>query len=460
MDICQQSLSKFKAQLDYRPPQRRAGDEGNVVTPIIEQLLEILHFSRLDRIPLFTVNSSPNRKTTDIACRYPDAKENRFFTQQQDPLLLVEIKATNYQLSPGHKNYWDTVKQLKEQLLGSRATSASLGLISNGWGLQLFRRHHKVVHPVTPILELESGTAEQLANRLFSIIQSPQRGTIIGVYNNKGGIGKTTIVTNLGIVLAQQGQKVLLVDFDPNQADLTHLLDLKTVKSSVWDFLKGDRTLNSIVQQYTQGQGKSRVELDVIPADENFLESDDLKIQQDIRLENLRKQLLEAASNYDYILIDMPPNWRWFAKVGVLASDVLLIPANHIDKSSLQNLEDLVIKFLPQVEQWRAELNDSPVSLLPLVLNNYEHTSARAKNCEKLLDKIAQQHPAWKETFHHFFYPRKTKTWMGGGKPWLELPYLSEICRSPMESPKFVPAPLKYKKAKEAYESLIREVLR
>ncbi|MBL1179297.1 ParA family protein [Pantanalinema sp. GBBB05] len=455
MEICQNSLLKLKAQLDHRPQQRKPGDEGSTVTPIIEQLLETLNFGHLDRIPLFKVNSNPNRKT-DIACRYPDAAGNRFFTQQQDPLLLVEIKATKCQLSPDHKDYWETLRQLKEQLLGSRSTSTQFGLISNGWVLQLFRRHDKIIHPITPILELESDAVEHLAERLLNIIQSPRKGTIIGVYNNKGGIGKTTITTNLGIVLAQQGKKVLLVDFDPNQADLTHLFEFQAVEGHVWNFLKGDCPLNTVIKQYSQNQGKNKVKLDVIPAEGKFLELSDLRISQDIRLEYLRKQLVEAARDYDYILVDMPPNWRWFSQAGVLASDVLLVPANHIDRLSLQNLEELVIKFLPQIEEWRAEINDSPVSLLPLVLNRYQRTEAQARNCKSFLDKIISQNPQWKETFTHFFYTGNT--WMGMGTKWLELPYLVEICRSPLESPRFVPAPLKYKKAKQAYESLIREV--
>jgi len=182
MEICQEALSKFKIQLDHRPPQKKSGDEGNIVTPIIDRLLETLNFGNLDRVPLFKVNSSPVRKT-DIACRYPDAAGSRFFTKQKHPLLLVEIKATKSQISLDHNDYWDTLNQLKEQLLGNQATSAKFGLISNGWVLQLFRRHHKIIHPVTPILNLESDTAEQLVNRLFRIIHAPERGTIVGVYN-------------------------------------------------------------------------------------------------------------------------------------------------------------------------------------------------------------------------------------------------------------------------------------
>lgn len=468
MDINQAALSELQAILDQRPKQRNLGDEPTLVTPIIERLLEVLNFSHLDRVPFFKVNSNPVRKT-DLACRYPDANGTCFFSQQKDPLLLVELKATSHVFSCDKKYYWDVLSQTKEQLLGQNSASAKFGLISNGWELQLFRRHHKIIHPLTPILELNSETADQIARRLLRIIQTPERGTIIGIYNNKGGVGKTTTTTNLGIVLAQQDKRVLLVDLDPDQGDLTRLLDLQPVDRSFLNFLMGKQAFDEVRQTYIQGTGKKRIKLDVLPRDKKFVtfssdsNSSDINVSQTIGREFLRSKLLEVANNYDYILVDIPPNWRWLSQTGVLASDILLILANHLDRSSLENLEILVTEFLPDVEKWRSEMKpeDSPVSLLPLVLNRYQHTPAQERNCENLLKYISQRDPYWERTFNNFFYTKTSSMWgLSGQKRCIRLPYCVEIASAPLQGPKYVPAPLKYKKARDTYENLIREVIR
>lgn len=454
--ISEQALADLKLQLDSRPIDRGSGDEGNVVTPVIEKLLVTLGFGQLDRVPQFKANSKPPRKS-DIACRYPDGEGKNFFQQQKDPFLLVELKATGQQISFNSHQYWKAFAQLKEQLLGNNALSAQFGLISNGWELQLFKRFHKVVHPVTPILSINAQNAQEVSNCLLKILQEDKRGIIIGVYNNKGGIGKTTLTTNLGIVLAQNKQKVLLVDFDPNQADLTDLLQQRTVEGKVWDFLKGKVNAQSVIQHCSFNQGRQQVQLDLIPADKNFLKSSDGDINQEIRLDFLRSRLKVLAKDYDYILIDMPPNWRWFAQSGVLASDTLLVPASHIDRASLRNLEALVTDFIPEVNQWRSTFQEKEggPNLLPLVLNRYQHTDAQAKNCYKYLADIITKNKPWKDAFDNFFYIG-TK-W--GSKRCLELPYKIEICRAPLEGPKYIPAPLRYRRARQVYDHLIREIL-
>ncbi len=446
------AVAELQVQLAHRPEGRGSGDENTVVKPIIEKLLETIGFSSLDRVEQFKVNSKPSRRA-DFACRYPEQFKPPFFQSPIDPFLLVELKATNCQLSIEHKSYWQAFKQLKEQLLGNKSTSANFGLLSNGWELQLFRRHNKVVHPVTHILSLTLDNSIEVSKIILDIISEAKRGLIISVYNNKGGIGKTTTTTNLGIVLAQKGYKVLLVDFDPNQADLTRTFQLKPVKNEVWNSLKGSIPLSKVIQNITIGNRTQQICLGIVPADERFLEAKDSEIQQEIRLESLMQRLQDISKHYDYILIDTPPNWRWFAQAGTLASDVLLVPASPVNRFSLENLEDLVMKFMPIIGEWRKELNKGAPSLLPLVLNHYQATETQALNCKEILANIANRNPTHYKMFDNFFY-------IDGlfGKRFLELPYKVEICRAPFEAP-YLPAPLRYKRAREVYEHLIREVL-
>jgi cellulose biosynthesis protein BcsQ len=61
--------------------------------------------------------------------------------------------------------------------------------------------------------------------------------------------------------------------------------------------------------------------LGVLPADERFLEASDSEIRQEIRLEALMQRLQDISKQYDYILVDTPPNWRWFAQAGTWLTD-------------------------------------------------------------------------------------------------------------------------------------------
>ncbi|MDS3859955.1 ParA family protein [Thermosynechococcaceae cyanobacterium BACA0444] len=452
-----ESLQKLKAQLDHRPSEKQSGDESQVVTPIIERLLETVGFSHLDRITQFKCNDHPSLKT-DIACRLVDENGNSFFNNQKNPQIICEIKCTNYQLSNFHKQYWEVHKQLKSQLLGNYCKNTPIGVISNGWEIQLFRHDHKITHPLTPLIELNSETAEKVAEKFLQSIKAPKRGSIIGVYNNKGGIGKTTTVSNVGIVLAQNKRKVLLVDFDPNQGGLTKLLKLSTNQGNVWNYLKGITPLDSIIQSYSAGSGGNKVKLDVITADSRFLYDSETDIEQQIRPEFLRNKLLEAAKNYDYILVDMPPNWRWFAQVGLLSLDALLVPAHHNDWESIQNLESVITLFLPQVGQMRKMyLDEGMPALLPLVLNRYNATPAQSKNFRSLLDKIISSNPEYKQIFNNFFYV-ENHGFLSQNKRILELGYHVEIANAAMQD-NGVPGPIRYRKARDVYQSLIREVI-
>ena len=454
-EINPEALSRLKLQLEHRPIDKKGGTEANIVAPIVECLLETLGFGQLDRVKQYQAGTRP-RRTTDIACGYPDDSGQNLFARQCDPLMLVELKSTNYQLETQHRNFWESLTQLREQLTGNKSRTARFGLLSNGFEVQMFRRYKKIIHPVTPTLSLDVDSAEQVSKTLLNVLQKPQRGIIIGVYNNKGGIGKTTITTNIGLVLAQKNLKVLLVDFDPNQADLTNLLNVELADGEIVKYLNHEISLTEVIRHYSDEQGKQKVNLDVLPADQKFSELDDAEIRQKIRIEALRGCLLEASESYDYILVDMPPNWRWFAKTGVFSADALIVPANHIDRSSLNNLEDLVTKFIPEISQWRDDANDGSPFLLPLVLNRYQRTFAQDRNCKAFLDEVINRNSDWKEIFKHFFF---IQTGRFGGHRCLELSNRVEISRSPLEGPRFVPAPLRYKRAREEYEYLIKEVL-
>jgi chromosome partitioning protein len=123
---------------------------------------------------------------------------------------------------------------------------------------------------------------------------------IISLLNQKGGVGKTTSTVNIGHGLSLLGKKVLLLDLDP-QAHLTYSLGIKAheLEKTVFELLKGEATLDQVIQ--TAGA------MHVIPSTLD-LSGADIEFSSVAGRELLLKEALKKAHDYDFILIDCPPN--------------------------------------------------------------------------------------------------------------------------------------------------------
>ncbi|MEK6221622.1 MAG: ParA family protein [Chloroflexota bacterium] len=145
---------------------------------------------------------------------------------------------------------------------------------------------------------------------------------IYTILNQKGGVGKTTTTINLGAYLAYYGQRVLLVDADP-QANTTACLgiDKNTVTSGTYEaLLDADTAKDSVLHN-------ARLKLSILPATQDLAGAEIELISELAREQRLKDALKNIQDLYDYILIDCPPSLGLLTLNGMVAAqNGLLIP--------------------------------------------------------------------------------------------------------------------------------------
>lgn len=148
----------------------------------------------------------------------------------------------------------------------------------------------------------------------------------IAVCNQKGGVGKTTTTVNLGIGLAMQGKKVLLIDADP-QGDLT--ISLGWIDNDNIPITLADK-LTAIMQEKElkpfDGILHHIENVDVLPANLDLSAMDMSLVTTMSRETVMRNYINQVKSNYDYILIDCMPSLGMVTLNALSASDSVIIP--------------------------------------------------------------------------------------------------------------------------------------
>jgi len=145
---------------------------------------------------------------------------------------------------------------------------------------------------------------------------------IYTLVNQKGGVGKTTTTINLGAYLAQLGQRVLVVDLDP-QANATSCLgvDKLGVQGGTYEALLGDSNLASYILL------NERLKLSLLPSSPSLAGAEIELVDELAREVRLRKAILLVADKYDYVLIDCPPSLGLLTVNGLMAAmDGVIVP--------------------------------------------------------------------------------------------------------------------------------------
>jgi len=145
---------------------------------------------------------------------------------------------------------------------------------------------------------------------------------IYTLVNQKGGVGKTTTTINLGAYLAQLGQRVLVVDLDP-QANATSCLgvDKLGVQGGTYEALLGDANVTSYVLL------NERLRLSLLPSSPSLAGAEVELVDELAREMRLRKAIAPLANKYDYVLIDCPPSLGLLTVNGLMAAmDGVIVP--------------------------------------------------------------------------------------------------------------------------------------
>lgn len=168
----------------------------------------------------------------------------------------------------------------------------------------------------------------------------------IAVCNQKGGVGKTTTTVNLGVGLAMQGKRVLLVDADP-QADLTASLGWQDTDSL--DITISDK-LSDVIRdrnsEATSGILHHKENVDLLPANLELSAFEMSLVTAMSRETAMRKYLDTVKHNYDYIIIDCMPSLGMITLNALTAADSVIIPvqAQYLPAKGMTQLLQTVSK--------------------------------------------------------------------------------------------------------------------
>jgi len=434
---------KVKSLKSYLQDLPQDASQAIVSTNFARYLISYLGFSTTEIIPSYDTGGGG---ITDFATRRNLANDI-FLQTKSNPFLLIELKGRDINLTENSPSYKATVNQLKRQLLGNNCQAAQWGIITNGSHIQLFRKHGKIIFPATTCIELTPDNIDNTIALIKTKIDNTPKALTVTVYNNKGGVGKTTTTVNLAAILAFLGKKVLVLDFDFNQRDLTSSLLNINPEDGLLEKALTDRNidLRSVIRPYIFKNTKLQITFDVVPADPKIAGLTEFEYHSKMKISTLHRKLDLARYGYDYIFIDAAPNWRFTSQLAVYAADVVLLPTKHNNSFSLNNAATAIKEFLPEMQ--KSKKDGTPIAL-PIFFNGEKITQPQLQLAQKEINQILKND----KNLVHYFYPRYTNA-----KKDLHIHHLPEYAIIASAAFECVPAVYKNRSAYEYYKDLAKE---
>lgn len=161
-------------------------------------------------------------------------------------------------------------------------------------------------------------------------------GRIIAIANQKGGVGKTTTAINLSACLAEQGQKVLVVDIDPQGNTTSGFgVDKNEVENTVYEvILKECNITDAIIEDVIDN-------LNLLPSNVNLAGAEIDLIDVDSREYILKESIGSVRDKYDYVILDCPPSLSMLTVNAMTAANTVLVPI-QCEYYALEGLTQLI----------------------------------------------------------------------------------------------------------------------
>jgi len=267
---------------------------------------------------------------------------------------------------------------------------------------------------------------------------------IVSVINIKGGVGKTTLTSNLGAYAASQGKRVLMIDLDP-QTQLTFSFmtpeywrdkykDSKTLKNYFDPIITGSDeiiSLSDLVIHLNPGNilTFSSGTLDLISSHLGLIDID-VKLAGLINVQNstmysasflkthsyLTHSLEEIENDYDIVLIDCPPTFNTTVKNAILASDYYIVPAklDYLSTLGIEELKQNIDIFTDEYHNHRDNLRDLRyLPVFPAMLGVVPMMAEIRKGDEPVAAQQEYKDELTKKGYHIFQFVRNNATLFG-----------------------------------------------